>query len=114
MGRSSEAKDRKNPKKVKCDGPTDRRKDGPTDGPTKRVVESRSTRLKNISCSHLRNILEDEIDEGEECDGQLENRIVDSMLQRLHQQQVPGHVAEAKQMQDDEEDLDRNRLRLLD
>ena len=37
------AKDRKNKKKVKCDGPTD----GQTDGPTKRVVESRSTRLKN-------------------------------------------------------------------
>ena len=69
---------------------------------------------KNIPGSHLRNILEDEIDKGEECDGQLENRIVDSMLQRLHQQQVPGHVAEAEQMQDDEEDLDRNRLRLLD
>ena len=29
-------------KKVKCDGPTDRQ----TDGPTKRVVESRSTGLK--------------------------------------------------------------------
>ena len=42
MGRSSEVKDCKNPKKVKCDGRTD----GPTDGPTKRVVESRSTRLK--------------------------------------------------------------------
>ena len=38
MGRSSEAKNPKNPKKVKCDGPTD--------GPTKRVVESRITRLK--------------------------------------------------------------------
>ena len=38
LGRSSEAKNRKNPKKVKCDGRTD--------GPTKRVVESRSTRLK--------------------------------------------------------------------
>ena len=46
LGRSSKAKDRKNPKKVKCDGPTDGRTDGPTDGPTKRVVESRSTRLK--------------------------------------------------------------------
>ena len=28
------------------DGRTDRQTDGPTDGPTKRVVESRSTRLK--------------------------------------------------------------------
>ena len=50
LGRSSEAKDRKNPKKVKCDGPTDGRTDRwtdqRTDGPTKRVVESRSTRLK--------------------------------------------------------------------
>ena len=50
LGRSSEAKNRKNPKKVKCDGrtdgPTDGRTDGRTDGPTKRVVESRSTRLK--------------------------------------------------------------------
>ena len=27
LGRSSEAKNRKNPKKVKCDGPTDRRTD---------------------------------------------------------------------------------------
>ena len=44
MGRSSEAKDHKNPKKVKCDGRTD----GPTDGPTKRGVESRRTRLKTI------------------------------------------------------------------
>ena len=42
LGRSSEAKNRKNPKKVKCDGRTDRR----TDGRTKRGVESRSTRLK--------------------------------------------------------------------
>ena len=42
MGRSSEAKNRKSPKKVKCDGRTD----GPTDGPTKRGVESRNTRLK--------------------------------------------------------------------
>ena len=50
LGRSSEAKDPKNPKKVKCDGwtdgptdgPTDRWTDGPTDGPTKRVVESRN------------------------------------------------------------------------
>ena len=54
LGRSSEDKDRKNPKKVKCDGPTDGwtngwtdgRTDGRMDGPTKRVVESRSTRLK--------------------------------------------------------------------
>ena len=42
LGWSSETKDRENPKKVKCDGRTDR----PTDGPTKRGVESRSTRLK--------------------------------------------------------------------
>ena len=63
LGRSSEAKDRKNPKKVECDGRTDGRTDGWTDGqtdgrmdgrtdgwtdgPTKQVVESRSTRLKN-------------------------------------------------------------------
>ena len=51
MGKSSEDKNRKNPKKVKCDGRTDRRTDGPTDGrtdgPTKRGVESRSTRLKS-------------------------------------------------------------------
>ena len=46
LGRSSEARNRKKPKKVKCDGPTDGRTDGPTDGPTKRGVESRSTRLK--------------------------------------------------------------------
>ena len=31
LGRSSEAKDRKNEKKVKCDGPTDQRTDGRTD-----------------------------------------------------------------------------------
>jgi len=41
LGRSSEAKDRKN-KKSETDGPTN----GWTDGPTKRGVESRSTRLK--------------------------------------------------------------------
>ena len=29
----------KNKKKVKCDGPTDRRMDGPMDGLTKKVVE---------------------------------------------------------------------------
>ena len=39
LGRSSEDKDRKNPKKGKCDGLTD----GQTDGPTKRGIESRST-----------------------------------------------------------------------
>ena len=56
LGRGSEAKDHK--KKVKCDGWTDRwtdgrtnelmdrRTDGLTDGPTKRGVDSRSTRLK--------------------------------------------------------------------
>ena len=48
MGRSSEVKDRKNKIKVKCDGQTDRRTDGWTDRPTKRGVESRSTRLKII------------------------------------------------------------------
>ena len=48
LGRSSEAIDRKNPKKVKCDGRTD----GPTDGPTKRGVESRSTRLKMVTLSN--------------------------------------------------------------
>jgi len=42
LGRSSEAKDRKN-KKVRR---MDRQTDGRTDGPTKRGVESRSTRLK--------------------------------------------------------------------
>merc|ERR1711942_592898 len=46
LGRSSEAKDRKNPKKVKCDGRTNGPTDERTNGPTKRVVESRSTRLK--------------------------------------------------------------------
>ena len=46
LGRSSEAKDGKNPKKVKCDGPTDRPTDGQTDRPTKRVIESRCTQLK--------------------------------------------------------------------
>ena len=48
FGRSSEAKDHKTPRKVKCDGRTDGRTDGPTDRPTKRGVESRSTRLKII------------------------------------------------------------------
>ena len=39
MGKSSEAKDRKNPKKVKCDGPmeTDVPKDRPTDVRTDKV-----------------------------------------------------------------------------
>ena len=32
LGRSSEAKDRNNPKKVKCDGQIDERTDGRTDG----------------------------------------------------------------------------------
>ena len=36
LGRSSEAIDRKNPKKVKCDGRMDRPTEGPTDGPTDR------------------------------------------------------------------------------
>ena len=43
LSRSSEAKDRKNPKKVKCEGPADELTDGwtnqPTDGSTKRGVE---------------------------------------------------------------------------
>ena len=34
-------------KKVKCDGRTNGRTDRRTDGPTKRGVESRSTRLKS-------------------------------------------------------------------
>ena len=50
LGRSREAKDHKNPKKVNCDGRYDRRTNGPTDGqtdgPTKRGVESRSTQPK--------------------------------------------------------------------
>ena len=55
LGRSSEAKDRKKTKKVKCDrqtdGQTDGRTDGPMDGPIKRGVESNSTRLKRQSSS---------------------------------------------------------------
>ena len=39
LGRSSEAIDRKNPKKVKCDGRTNGPTDGPMDGPTKWGVE---------------------------------------------------------------------------
>ena len=46
MGRSSEAKNLKNPEKVKCDQRMDQRTDQWTDGPTKRGVESRSTRQK--------------------------------------------------------------------
>ena len=47
LSRSSEARDRKKKtKKVKSDGLTDGQTNGRTDGPTKRVVESRSTRLK--------------------------------------------------------------------
>ena len=46
LGRSSEAKDYKNPEKVKCDGKMDGRTDQRTDGPTKRFVESRSMQLK--------------------------------------------------------------------
>ena len=42
LGRSSEAKDRKKTRKVKCD----RRTDGRTDRPTDKGVESLSTRLK--------------------------------------------------------------------
>ena len=44
LGRSSEAKDRKDQKKVKCNGRTD----GRTDGPTKRGVESCTTQLKSM------------------------------------------------------------------
>ena len=50
LGRSSEAKDRKTKKKVKCHKWTDRWMSGPMDGRAnglkKRGVESRSTRLK--------------------------------------------------------------------
>ena len=50
LGKSSPAKESKNPKKVKCDGQTDGGTDGwinqRMDRPTKRGVESRSTRLK--------------------------------------------------------------------
>ena len=57
LGRSSEAKNRKNPTKVKfdqwmdqqTDQQTDRPTDGPTNGPTKRVFESHSTRLKTTN-----------------------------------------------------------------
>ena len=48
LGRSSEAKDRKNIKKVKW-GPTDRRTDGPTDRPTERQTD----RLMNGRTHHL-------------------------------------------------------------
>ena len=48
------AKIPRNAEKVKCDRP---RTDGPTDqqtnGPTKRAVESRSTRLKSCDGEHL-------------------------------------------------------------
>ena len=47
LGKCSEAKDRKNIKKVKW-GPTDRPTNQPTDRRTKRGVVSRSTRLKSI------------------------------------------------------------------
>ena len=57
MDRSSEAKNQKNPKKVKCDGrtdgPTDGGTDRPTDGPTKRGVESRNTRLKKAKTTKI-------------------------------------------------------------
>ena len=39
LGRSSEAKDRKTPKKVKCDGRTDRQTDGWTDKAWCRVAK---------------------------------------------------------------------------
>ena len=39
LGRSSEAKNPKNPKKVKCDGPTDGPMDGRTDGGTDRRTD---------------------------------------------------------------------------
>ena len=59
MGRSSEAKNPKNPKKVKCDGQTNGRTDGPTDGPTKRVVESRNTRLKTTDTYRNIKVMDD-------------------------------------------------------
>ena len=66
MGKSSESRDRKNPKKVKCDGPTDGPTDGltdrRTDGTTKQGVESRSTQLKNFKSLNL--IRTDELREG--------------------------------------------------
>ena len=42
LGRSGEAKDCKNQKKVKCNGPTDGPTDGRTDGRTDKGVESRA------------------------------------------------------------------------
>ena len=37
----------------RTDGPTGRQTDGPTDGPTKRIVESRNTRLKTTGTEPL-------------------------------------------------------------
>ena len=60
MGRSSEAKDRKNPKKVKCDGrrdaPTDRRTDTRTNTHTdthKQTNKHTNTYLTNDVCASL-------------------------------------------------------------
>ena len=44
LGRSSEAKDRKNPKKVKCDGRTDRQMDRRTNRRTNKAGSSRIAR----------------------------------------------------------------------
>ena len=51
LGRRSEAKDRENLKKVKCDGRTD----GPTDGPTDGWIDKAgcSTRLKKKTSSEI-------------------------------------------------------------
>ena len=47
LGRSSEAKGRKNPKKVKCDGGTDKQINGQTDGLTDRQSEVKSSVARN-------------------------------------------------------------------
>ena len=45
LGRSSEAKDRKKQKKVKCDGPTDQRTNGPMDQRTDRWTDKAGCRV---------------------------------------------------------------------
>ena len=54
LGRSSEAKDRKNKKKVKCDGPRDGRTDQRTDGPTDQRTDGPTDQQSGVKSHQAR------------------------------------------------------------
>ena len=57
LGRSSEAKNFENKKKVKCDRWTDGPMDGSMDGPTKRVVVDTPDTPTKYACTELKSNL---------------------------------------------------------